>query len=245
MRRFFLTLTLALSALLAFAGGTSTFEGVIMLNYKSSDNSGNGKLQLSVKGNNIFIDPTVDPNMANSPTMYMNASSRDMTILAVQGEQKVALQFNLDVLDEIGGASKFVPSYGFDMQSPDLKIEKTSETKEISGYKCTKYTYKDADTEGEFWLTTDMGFSLATLFGRSVTNEVLQSGMVMEASGKEKDSGKTFSYTLDVVEKEVPSSLFKVPSGYQPMNMTALIQQMIQAQGPEAVKKMFDQMVPK
>ncbi|MEM6806033.1 MAG: DUF4412 domain-containing protein, partial [Bacteroidota bacterium] len=63
----------------------------------------------------------------------------------------------------------------------DFKLEKTSETKDILGYSCTKYIFSSDDMKGEYWLTTELDYQNFDMFNY-FKNMAKQNGMTQNAS---------------------------------------------------------------
>lgn len=106
-----------------------------------------------------------------------------------------------------------------------LEIIPTSETKEICGYKCKKYTYTYLKIFGEVWLTdevklnNDLGVFRACKMAAK-HNTLSVPGFVMEMTTEDSRGGKTLmttvslnvaeNYTRNLNRKDMSTSLNKV-----------------------------------
>ncbi len=96
----------------------------------------------------------------------------------------------------------------------DLKIEKTSKTKKILGYKSTKYKMESEEDKGEFYLSTDLPFQWKDSFGGMIEKlspqfyekhpEYNQEGMLLEAKTKRKKDKKESKWiTKEISNKKM------------------------------------------
>lgn len=242
MNKIFSVITLVLFSLMTFAG--NTFEGSLILNYsQGKEGSSSSKIKLTLKGDKVFIDPTVDPGMKTAPKMILNTATGDLYALTKNGEQKVAIKMNLKSLASIGGASALLPSKTLDVSNPTLKVKSTGKTKTISGYECTQYDIEDDENKGTAWITNDLGVTLASLFGNSTTGAsavpALVNGMPLEAKGTNTKTGENYNLNVEVAKEAVDDAVFKLPGDYMVMDISQMIDAMLKQQGPDAVKDMI------
>ena len=247
MRTLILSLFLTACTLMSYADGDTKFEGNLTINYTvTGKSSKTSKLLMTVKENKIALDPSIDPNMKTAPKVILNTTTGEINILADKDGQKVAIKFNADVLQSLGGVSNLVPTYGMDANDNSAKVTATQEFKTISGYKCQKYVLESATNKSEMWVATGIGFDLSKLLAgtNEQMNGLLGSGMVLEAAGKDLKSGETYTMKVDVEKKDI-SAVDVRPSGdYMVMDITQMIETMLKQNNPDAVKSMLKQAIP-
>lgn len=122
-----------------------------------------------------------------------NASNTGFVLMDMIG-QKIALKVD----DTKGEEETAVPA-----------VNKTSETKKIAGYNCTKYLLKmDEMDDTEIWATTELK---AKMGAKSPLGTV--DGFPLEYVSA-KDGVKTRLTATSVSEKTVESAMFQIPEGY-------------------------------
>ena len=94
----------------------------------------------------------------------------------------------------------------------NLKIEETSKTKKILGYKSKKYLYKTDDADSEVYISTEVPFSWDDSFGTMMTQfapnfyknnpEHHVKGMMLEARSKRKEDGKKSEWKAKKIKEE-------------------------------------------
>lgn len=228
-----------------WAGGNdNTFEGNLLLTTTHEGKTTPSKLKLTVKGDNVLIDATA--TQKDAPLMMVNSKTGDVHILTDKDGQKVAIKLNTRVLNSVGGLGAISNTYGLDVDGKAKgTVTETNETKTISGYKCRKYLVKDDEYESEFWITEELGLSLPSLLGNVSPENNLPKGMILEGKGKKIKGDGTFSFKVEPTAQTVDATLFTIPKEYRVMDITFLIEQMLNSSTPEEVKKMLNQMVPK
>jgi hypothetical protein len=88
-----------------------------------------------------------------------------------------------------------------------LDIVSTSETKQIAGYTCKKFTYTFKKIFGEVWITdgiqlsNDLGVFRACKMAAK-HNTLSESGFVMEMTTEDSGGGKTLMTTVSLLENE-------------------------------------------
>lgn len=98
-------------------------------------------------------------------------------------------------------------------KKPEIKVEVTTETKEIIGFKCTKTILRDAEgKETIMWIATDLK---ADLKGHQQFGNAPISGIPLEFSTSV--NGMTIHFVASKFEGSVEKSMFstKVPEGYK------------------------------
>ena len=96
--------------------------------------------------------------------------------------------------------------------SPSYTVEKTSETKDILGYKCTKAIIRSDDgAEINVFYTSELG-SGAINFDNAQFKDI--DGVMLEF--EMPDEGMSMKFTaVDIQHKNVSDSEFEIPEGYE------------------------------
>ncbi len=107
-------------------------------------------------------------------------------------------------------------------------ISKTGETKNILGYDCEKFLFKQEDMEGEAWMTKELGAFMFFMESQQEMpewqNEVLHAGYFpMQVTQHDKRKDVTSVFTVkEVTPMNLSSDLFEVPSSYQKLDLMNL-----------------------
>lgn len=226
-----MTLSIALSA--------QSFEGMIKM---TSDSPYGINADFTVKGDKILLE---NNSKAGKVQLIFDKTSGDITTITNENGRTMAVKTNLENTPYLKGKSaKITDSYS------DYTIEKTTETKTIDGYQCTKYIGKGKDAESIMWITEEIDFNwsdLSLMKGSAGRNpykiDAGTSGMMMEMHTKDKKLKKEWTMTADVTEMTVSDAKFAVPAGVQVMDMTDMRQLMMEAQkNPEKMKELKEMM---
>lgn len=220
----------------------NTFEGNLTL---TSDKNGTatGKTVLAVKNDLVAIAP------GEGPQMVLNVNTGEFRTVVNQGGQKLVAKLNVGVLSSLNDMPSFLGSFSnyLGKKVGESEVKATEEVKTISGYKCRKYIVKDADATSTVWAAENFPFSLATLMDLlKVTgsgNTALKASFPMQASTKSAGSSDVSGFKVEVEKKTLDDNLFKMPADLLEMDMTALVQQMIQTNDPAQVKKVLDSLI--
>jgi hypothetical protein len=153
--------------------------------------------------------------------------------------QKMAIKLNINSLKAAGGISSLLGSKS-NASGKQPVVKATTEKKVINGYNCTKYLVTDEDNTSELWVTKDITLNLSSLFGTDAPE--LADGAVIKGNNKNTKTGETFSFDVKPTAQKVDDATFKIPAGYQQMDMTQVIDQMMKTQKPEDVQKMLQGM---
>ena len=106
----------------------------------------------------------------------------------------------------------------------DITKAKTGEVKEILGYKCEKYIFKESDNISEIWITNELGtfmFAATPMEKSIVNNNIFKDGffpleiIIKEINGRE--TGKV--YATKIEKRKVDDNMFNIPSDYTKMDM--------------------------
>ncbi len=242
MRTSFLFSTLFSLTIATFAG--NTFEGNLTL---TSDKNGTatGKTVLAVKNNLIAIAP------GSGPQMVLNVNTGDFHTVVNQGGQKIVAKLNIGVLNSLDTLPSFMGSFSdyLGKKEGESEVKATDEVKTISGYQCRKYIVKDAQSVSTVWAAENFPFSLAPLMDllkvSGSANSALKASFPMQASVKSNGTSEVSGFKVEVEKKTLDDSLFKMPADLLEMDMTGLVQQMIQTNDPAQVKKVLDSLIGK
>jgi hypothetical protein len=119
---------------------------------------------------------------------------------------------------------------GADVQeAEEAKVVRTSETRTINGYTCTKYTYASSEGKGEAWVAEEVKFdmmsAMAQMAGAKKTEgwqNVKHEGLVMENTWNDANgTDKVVMIVHDLVVGKVDEALFST-AGYEMQDMTAI-----------------------
>jgi len=143
----------------------------------------------------------------------------------IDKKNEVAIQ----IFGSIGGAKPTYNAgdfkYPTESELKKLEVLPTSETKQISGFKCKKYTYTYKKIFGEIWITDEISLSNDLGVFRACRMEALHNtlsvpGFVMEMTTEDAKGGKTLmttvslqnteKYTLDLKGVEMTTAINKV-----------------------------------
>jgi len=127
-------------------------------------------------------------------------------------------QVGIQVFGNLGGASTTYNAGGYKYPADDdlkkLEIVPASETKQICGITCKKYTYTYLKIFGEVWLTdeitlpNDLGMFRACKMAAK-HNTLSVPGFVMEMTTEDAKGGKTLMTTVSLKNTEKYSVSFK------------------------------------
>jgi len=230
---------LFLFTILSISLQAQSFEGMIKM---TSDSPYGINADFTIKGDKILLE---NDSKAGKIQLIFDKTSGDITTITNENGRTMAIKTNLENNPYLKGkGGKITDSYS------DYTIEKTTETKTIDGYKCTKYIGKNKDSESIMWLTNELDFNWADLSpmknsaGRNPYKiDAGTDGMMMEMHTKEKNGKIEWTMTADVTEMAVSEAKFQVPVGVQVMDMTDMRQLMMEAQkNPEKMKELKEVM---
>ncbi len=243
MKKALILLSALLGVLNSFAEG-NTFEGNLTL---TSDKNGTvaGKNVLAVKNDLVAIDPGVGQQMV------LNVKTGDFFTVVNQGGQKMVAKLNVSVLSNLSEMPSFLGPFSNHLggKSDESEVKATDEVKTISGYKCKKYIVKDAETVSTIWAAQDFPFSLAPLMdllkATGSTNPALKASFPMQASVKSTKTNDVTGFSVAVEKKALDDKLFTLPADLLVMDMTPLVQQMLQTNDPAQITKVLNSLIPK
>ena len=182
------------------------FEGNVTFN--AYDNGESHTIDYFVKGSKIRFDAN---EKGQQGQIVMDPAAKQFMIIMPQQKMYMVMQIpdtdmNSGNSEESDIASKFV---------------KTGETKEILGYTAEKWTYQDGDTQGEAWMTNEIGGF--QLFDNPMQEDKPQWQKDIEDAGYfplevYENGNKVFEVT-NIEKKSLDESMFEAPAGYQKMDM--------------------------
>jgi hypothetical protein len=204
-------LTILLSALFPFLLSAQVFEGKVV--YKMIQDDETINMNYFVKEGKIKIDVQGE----NEGSMIFD--SKDNTMLIMMPAQKMYMQMNMNMnSEEIENAKE-----------KENKFRKTGEKKEILGYTCEKWIYKDDESEVESWLTKELGSFIFLSNPQQGSKPAWQSRM--ESQGyfpimviTKDDNGKITSHmeVTSVEKQSLSNDMFVPPSDYQKISIPGM-----------------------
>jgi len=198
MKKIILGLALVAST---FAVNAQKFEGEVVMNYTYNEIPDEmagmeamlpQEMTITVKNNMSKINMPMGMGMKMS--IISNSKSKKVSIFMDMMGQKIAFEKTATKEEEEK------------ISKQNIKV--TSETKTISGYKCTKAIITADGNETEVWFTKE----LPTLGSGSQIKGI--KGFPMEYTVNTKGMNITIS-TSKITKKSVDSSTFKIPEGYE------------------------------
>ena len=197
---------------------SQSFEGEIVMKITDKDQDKPQTVDYFVKGNKIRFEAKGEEGGAGA--MILDTKNYDALIL--MPAQKMYMTYNYKTA--LGGVRDTINNA---MEKGNVKM--TGETKDINGYNCEKWTFKDEDgTTGEAWMTKGIRnfFFFSNPMGgnedqpewqKKLTNEGYFPMMVIT-----KDSDGNIDSQMEVTsieKKSLSESLFSAPAGYKKMEM--------------------------
>ena len=194
----------------------SQFEGKIVFEVSDQETSPQ-QINYLVKGDWFRIE--VPQAATGSGAMIYNQKNKTMTMIMPQ--QKMYMEMPLDMSEKVQ-KEDVGPGY----------FKKTGESKNINGYDCDKFIFKDEEGEGVAWMTKELG---GFMFFNNPNERSSQSGWedAVMAEGyfpmivKIKDSSgaaKTAFKVTKIEPKTLDMSLFKPPAGFKKLDMGNMMQ---------------------
>ena len=201
---------------------SQSFEGEIVMKITDKDQDQPQIVDYYCKGSKIRFEGKGDEGMKGA--MVLDTKTSEALIL--MPTQKMYMTYNYK--NFMGHARDSISKA---MEKGDVKM--TGETKDINGFKCEKWTFKDDDgNTGEAWMTKGIRnffFFSNPMGGRSdqpewqkkLTNEGYFPMMVTT-----KNSDGEIESTMEVTsveKKSLDESLFTPPSDYKKMEMPTMM----------------------
>lgn len=199
-------LLLAIFALISFQTFAKEFKGVITYKITVEGSGVTEEMKtmmpktmvMSIKGNKARSEMVM--SMGKTVSITNGDDKSTITLMDMMG-QKIAIQSNYDEIMK-------------DMaESPEVKVEVTSETKDILGYSCKKavITNTTDDTELIVYFTEELG-SKELNFDNPQFKDI--NGVMLEFEIPSEMFNMHFT-AVSVEKKNVEDSEFTIPDGYQ------------------------------
>ncbi len=213
-----LFLSLLIISFISVQSYSQSFEGKIVMQISSKDQDKPQTVDYYVKGNKIRFEAKGEEGGAGA--MILDTKNYDALILIPAQEMYMTYNYK----SALGGVRDTISNA---MEKGAVKM--TGETKDINGYKCEKWTFKDEDgTTGEAWMTKGIKnfFFFSNPMGgnddqpewqKKLTNEGYFPMMVIT-----KDSDGNIDSKMEVTsieKKSLSESLFNAPADYKKMPM--------------------------
>ncbi len=196
-----------------FAQGT--FEGKVI--FQVMDESMTQNISYFVKDDKFRIEP--EESKGQGVMIY---DSESKTMIVVMPEQKMYMEMPMQMDSE-------------NMETDENGLEyfkNTGETKEINGYTCERFIFKDEEGEGEAWMTKGLGgFLFFTDFGGGQPKEeewqkaMMDEGYFpMEVSMvDESGNSKQVFRVIELTPMDLDDALFAPPAGFQKLDMKGMM----------------------
>lgn len=168
------------------------------------------KIEFYAKGNELMrtfdYKTHYQSNGENFSIVSTNPKGKDVSETLIDKKHEVAIQSY-----KSGNTYMMCNAGGYKMPAEaDLKkldLIPTSETKQIAGYNCKKYTYTYKKIFGEVWITeevklsNDLGIFRAAKMA-ALHNTLSVGGFVMEMTTEDVKGGKTLMITISINNNE-------------------------------------------
>ena len=203
-------IVICLSLLLTFSlNAQNKFEGKV--NIKVTSDGDEATMGYLIKDNMMRFE------MGEDVSQYSLIDFTNKKMLMVMPEDEMYMEIP---------ASKIFSDVQKEANAEMGKINKTGETKEINGYTCEKWIYKDDDITTESWLAKDLGgfIFLDNPMGGSKSEwqtEIETSGYFpMLIINLDEDGEEESRWEVTSVEKKsLSADLFAPPANYEKMTM--------------------------
>ncbi len=199
-------LKLAILPLCLIAMNVFGFEGTVKQSVTNFNGSGNNAtMTWYIGAGSCRIDMDITGKDANGGTtvLLLNPATQSLTMYSLSGD-KVYYQMNASAVS--GDATNVI-------------VNKTTETKKISGYTCEKWTVMNTSGSYDVWITKDIDFNAAQykdLFKGSMELQALaQQGVKGFPLLTESRNGANAAVTEKVTPGALPAGALSVPSDYK------------------------------
>ncbi|RKY99898.1 MAG: hypothetical protein DRQ13_01460 [Ignavibacteriae bacterium] len=215
MHKSILKIVIALSFLLFFTTSLSiaqdNFQGKVT--FEVSDEGQNQQISYFVKGNKFLIQPE-DGEAAGQGSMIYDGDKKAMIIIMT--EQKMYMEMPVDPTDEISNNESAELDY----------FVKTGNSKDVMGYSCDEFEFKDEDRKGLALMTKELGSFLFMDNPEGGGNtqwqeEIMSEGYFPMLVKEENSSGKleTVFKVIDLELMKLDDKMFSVPPGFTKFDM--------------------------
>ena len=189
------------------------FQGKVT--FQVTENGKTENISYFVKGNKFKIQPT-QADVSGMGEMIYDADKKVMIVLMKQ--QKMYMEMPLDMSDEMSNDNSTDYEY----------FIKTGESKEIKGYTCDQFKFKDGNKTGFAWMTKDLGpfLFMGNPEGGNKSQskwqkEIMEEGyfpMLVEEETSNGKLNKVFEI-IDLKPMVLEDDVFSIPAGFSKFSM--------------------------
>jgi len=215
MHKSIVKIEIALSFLLFITSSLSIaqdkFQGKVT--FEVSDEGQNQQISYLVKGNKFLIQPE-NGEAAGQGSMIYDGDKKSMII--IMNEQKMYMEMPIDPMDEISNNESEELDY----------FVKTGNSKDVMGYSCDEFEFKDEGKKGLALMTKELG---SFLFmddpegGESAQwqKEIMSEGYFPMLVKEKNSSGEleTVFKVIDLKPMNLDDSMFSAPPGFKKFDM--------------------------
>lgn len=210
-----------------------TFTSSITMNLKTFDNEGNVSSDGIIKiytntGDETFAYEFISGELQGQDQMQkgiiiMDVKNQASIILNNEEGKRTGVVYGAkgllaDIPDEDGEQDVEMPE---NTDYLDPRITKTGRIKDILGYQCEEYKYKDEESEGMAWITKEIEWDsedfMMTMFKTSMYSHGIFGGFLMASETVDFAEGEKTTYEVMEINKKDNSSF--VMSDYQVTNL--------------------------
>ena len=210
-----LSIIIILLVFCAIVSAQSGFEGTI--EYKIDEKGNESNMSYSVKGESIRIDVKSDEEV----TIIFNNDK----ILFIMPSQKMYMEYPKSMMEKMiknvmGNDDKA------EKETVDILKYKTSETADILGYTCSKWSYPNDSGISEVWATEELGnfmfFKNPMESGNSNVFDFFNNTAFfpLKIISKDSEGNKSVNFeAVGIVKKQLNESDFTAPADYRKMDI--------------------------
>jgi len=210
-----------------------SFTSSITMNLKTFDNEGKLSSDGIIKIYTNTGDETFAYEFVSGELQGQDQMQKGVIIMDVKNEASIILNNEEgkrtgvvygakglldDIPDEAGEQDEEMP-HNSDYLDP--RITKTGRTKDILGYRCEEYKYKDEESEGLAWISKEIEWDsedfMTTMFKTSMYSHGIFGGFLMASETVDFEEGEKTTYEVKEINKNDNSS-FTI-SDYQVTNL--------------------------
>jgi len=206
---------IALSFLLFFTSSLSIaqdkFQGKVT--FEVSDEGQNQQISYFVKGNKFLIQPEGGEGAGKGSMIY---DGDKKTMIIIMNEQKMYMEMPIDPTDEISKNESSGSDY----------FVKTGNSKDVLGYSCDEFEFKDENKKGLALMTKELGSFLfmddPEAGGSSQwQKEIMNEGYFPMLVNEENSSGEleTVFKVIDLELMKLDDNMFSTPPGFTKFDM--------------------------
>lgn len=219
--------TFLIIALIICAPAIHSQTGVKWDNSYSFDKCNSFKIEFYAKNNELMrTDNCLTFYQSNGENILFRSTTQRGNVTETLIDKKYAIGLQMY---SIGTPNAYYNAGGYIMPDEEslkkLDLLATTETKQIAGFTCTKYTYTYKKIFGEVWITNEVNISNDFGVFRACKmaakhNTLSVPGFVMEMTTEDSGGGKTImttvslfndeSYKLDLTGKTISTAINKI-----------------------------------